>query len=58
MLEIENQNLEHKLKDIVSLDDELHKLQEELSVNLDEEKRLFEENVKLLQSLKQLELAD
>lgn len=47
-MEAENTNLEDKLKDIVSLDDELHRLQDELAVNLDEEKKLFEENVKLL----------
>ncbi len=42
MLEIENTNLEKKVKAIVSLDSELVRLQKDLSEHLDEEKRLFD----------------
>lgn len=42
MLEIENANLEKKVKAIVPLDSELVRLQKDLSEHLDEEKRLFD----------------
>ena len=58
LIEIENQTLEKKLLGTENLEEDLVDLQKRLTESLDEEKKLFDENLKLLNLLKDLELKE